>query len=97
MEEDEDHEEEEKPDAKLVTQKTITILEEIENNKIETDSNIGEPTITPPRLFILPNWKDVEEFLAQCIENQIIESIFPRKNDRLLKALSSFNKKIAKN
>jgi len=96
MDEDEDHEETESQ-PKLVTQKTINILEEIEDNKIESDSNAGEPTIRPPRLFILPNMKDVEELLAQCIENQIIESVFPKKNDKLLKALSSFKPKIAKN
>jgi len=91
---DEENDEDDQP--KLVTQKTTNILEEIENNQIE-DEDDDEPTaVKPPRLFILPNMRDIEGLLAECIETQIVESLFPRKNERLLKALSSFNAKITK-
>jgi len=49
----------------------------------------------PPRLFVLPNIKDIEGLMADCIENLLVETFFPKVGDKLAKALSKFTPKIS--
>lgn len=87
------------PELELKNKRMISIIEDIENNQMDTSSAAGSserlPT-KPPRLFVLPNIKDIEGLMAECAETQVVEILFPNINNRLAKALNKFTPKIEK-
>jgi len=84
-------------DFPTTRKRTISIIQDIENNQIEASSSGGSMVLPtkPPRLFVLPNIKDIEGLMADCIENLIVETFFPKVGDKLAKALSKFTPKIS--
>jgi len=86
------------PELETKNKRMLSIIEDIENNKMETSSAGESPrqTTKPPRLFVLPNIKDIEGLMAQCVETQVVEILFPNINNRLAKALNKFTPKIEK-